>query len=146
MKNLTKITQEQLEAIKILGEYQEGKAVYIYGNISSLVGFESEEHGTLIINPFLDECGWGNVNPIEYYGNEFLNSDFLKIDFNDIEKYKNTEIIAVCNGEKEFEGSSYDFLDINEYLEELEELVFEAINNKIATKMFPSGKWTVYTK
>ena len=141
------INKKQLEAIKILGEYQMGKGVYICYDISPLIGFEHKESGTFIQNPFIDECGFGSVNPIEYYGEEFLNSDFLKIDFTDIEKYKNTEIIVLLDGEIEFEGMSYDFLEVNEYDMEVEEMILEATKNGISnTVRFSSGNWKVYTK
>jgi hypothetical protein len=32
-----------------------------------------------IINPFMDETGRFEVDPIKYYGDAFLNSDFAKI-------------------------------------------------------------------
>lgn len=141
-----KITEELLEAIKILGEYQMGKLVYASIDTSPLIGFENEESGTLIINPFLDDCGWATVNPIEYYGEEFLNSDFLKIDINTIGKYKETEIIAFCDCEKMFVGSSYDFLDANDYQEEVEAMVLEAVEKGYVKINFFSGKWEIYTK
>lgn len=146
MINLKKISEEQLEAIKILGEYQMGKSVYINCDISPLIGFEHEESGVLIVNPFLDDMGWGTVNPIKYYGDEFLNSDYLKIDISDINKYKETEIIAFCDGEEEFVGSSYELLDIYEYVDVLEDTVLEAVKNGVAEKQFTNGKWTIYTK
>lgn len=141
-----KVTKEQLEAIKILGEYQMEKSAYAYYDISPLIGFEQEESGIFIHNPFVDECAWSNVNPIEYYGEEFLNSDFMKIDVNDVEIYKNTEIIVFLDGEIEFEGMSYDFLEINEYNMEVEEMVFDAIRNNFGVGIFSSGTWKVYTK
>lgn len=141
-----KITEEQLEAIKILGEYQMAKGVYALYDISPLIGFENEESGIFIQNPFVDECSWFDVNPIEYYGEEFLNSDFLKIDFDDIEVYKNTKIIVFFHGRKVFEGMSYDLLDEKEYSVEIEEVVFDAIRNSFGFGVFPSGVWKIYTK
>ena len=138
--------QDMLEAIKIFGEYQVGKAVYINLDINPLIGFEHEDSGVLIVNPFLDEMGWGEVNPIKYYGDEFLNSDFFKMDISDIDKYKETEVIAFCDGEEEFVGSSYELLDINEYVDVLEDAVLEAVKNGVAEKQFTSGEWVIYTK
>ena len=140
------ITEKQMEAIKILGEYQMGKGVYINLDINPLIGFEHEDSGVLIVNPFLDEMGWGEVNPIKYYGDEFLNSDFFKMDISDIDKYKETEVIAFCDGEEGFVGSSYELLDINEYVDVLEDAVLEAVKNGVAEKQFTSGKWVIYTK
>lgn len=38
-----------------------------------------EYENTVISNPFVDECGMYEVDPVEYYGEAFINSDFLKI-------------------------------------------------------------------
>ena len=32
-----------------------------------------------ILNPFVDECDWYEVDPIEYYGELFLNSKFMDL-------------------------------------------------------------------
>ena len=46
------------------------------GNIDSgrIMGFEYQ--GMHIINPFITECGRFNVNPVDYYGEAFLQSEF----------------------------------------------------------------------
>jgi hypothetical protein len=36
-------------------------------------------YGIVIINPFTDESGINEVDPVKYYGDAFLNSDFAKI-------------------------------------------------------------------
>lgn len=141
-----RLSEEQLEVIRILGDYQMGKSVYISCDINPLIGFEHEESGVLIVNPFLDESGWGTVNPIDYYGDEFLKSDFLKVNVVDIAKYRETEIIAFCDGEEEFVGSSYELLDIYEYVDVLEDAVLEAVKNGVVEKQFTNGKWVIYTK
>ena len=40
-----------------------------------------EFDGMSIINPFLDYTGMFEVDPVEEYGDSFLNSDFLKMNF-----------------------------------------------------------------
>lgn len=39
--------------------------------------FESQ-HGDNIINPFLSECMRFEVDPVEYYGDAFMNSEWKK--------------------------------------------------------------------
>lgn len=38
-----------------------------------------EYDGIDILNPFVDECDWYEVDPIEYYGELFLNSKFMDL-------------------------------------------------------------------
>ena len=38
-----------------------------------------EYNGTEILNPFIDEYDWYEVDPIEYYGEYFLNSKFMDL-------------------------------------------------------------------
>ena len=38
-----------------------------------------EYDGIEILNPFVDECEWYEVDPIEYYGELFLNSKFMDL-------------------------------------------------------------------
>ena len=43
---------------------------------SGMMGFEFDE--IHIINPFITECGRFDVEPVEYYGKAFLQSEFCK--------------------------------------------------------------------
>lgn len=52
------------KALRDLGNYQMMISDINYDFIS----FEHEETGTNIINPFYDENGLNEVNPIKYYG------------------------------------------------------------------------------
>lgn len=45
--------------------------------------FTFNAYGYKICNPFRDELNMGEVNPIDYYGNKFLESDMMK----DIKKW-----------------------------------------------------------
>lgn len=54
-------------------------------NVLGLDGYEELKltsfmyHGTEIANPFVEETGSYSVDPVEYYGEDFLKSDFMKI-------------------------------------------------------------------
>jgi hypothetical protein len=47
------------------------------GNEKDLISFEF--NGIDIINPFINENATKEVDPIEYYGDDFLNSKFMYI-------------------------------------------------------------------
>lgn len=47
------------------------------GEMNGIISFEFE--GTTIINPFEDETGRFEVNPVEYYGDAFLSSEWSTI-------------------------------------------------------------------
>ena len=143
---ITKELKDKVESLKTFGEYQIRKNVYASLDTSPLIGFEHKESGVFIVNPFTDECDWNKVHPIEYYGEEFLNSDFMRLDLGNMKKYEDTEIVAFMDGELEYEGSSLDFLDINEFQCEVEEAIFETIENGCCQKEFTSGTWTFYTR
>ena len=71
------VSEEQLSRIKEVGD----KQLQIFDETGEYpedaIMFEFE--GIDIINPFLDEMGTDEVDPVEYYGEAFLNSDFMKI-------------------------------------------------------------------
>lgn len=139
----TKEIQDKLDGIKILNDYQVEKGVYASCDINPLIGFEHKESGVFIHMPFVDECDFNSVNPIEYYGEVFLNSDFFKVENYDI--YRNTHIVVLCDRKEEFNGLSYDFLEVNEYNAEVENMVLEAVEKEYAIAEFPSGTWEVFT-
>lgn len=60
---------------KILGELQSDLYEEV-GTQDDMVSFDSE--GQDIINPFMSEDFIVEVDPIEYYGDNFKNSDFMK--------------------------------------------------------------------
>lgn len=126
--------KKQLDNIRILGEYQIHKGVYMNFGISEMISFMYDD--IMVINPFTDECDMFNVNPITYYKELFMNSDFMKKikENTDMKKYLNTEIIVFKNNNKIFEGWSYDFLDENEYKQEIEEIVFMALERGAVIK------------
>lgn len=47
--------------------------------VSDFDCIEFDYDGMSIINPFLDENGVCEVDPVKYYGEKFLNSEFIKI-------------------------------------------------------------------
>ena len=143
---ITKELKDKIESLRAFGEYQIIKNVFGGLDTSPMIGFEHKESGVFIINPFLDECGELDVHPIEYYGEEFLNSDFMKVDLGNMNKYKDVKIIAFMDNELEYEGSSIEFLDINEFQCEVEEAIFEVIENGYSEREFTSGNWKFYTK
>lgn len=143
---ITKELKDKIENLKAFGEYQIRKNVYASLDTSYLIGFEHKESGVFIINPFVDECAWSEVHPIEYYKEEFLNSDFMRADLGNMKKYEDVEIIAFMDGKLEYKGSSLEFLDINEFQHEVEEAIFETIEKGCCQKELTSGTWTFYTK
>lgn len=58
--------------------------MYIQDNLTDTIGFQYNSiisfsyNGQSIINPVLDESGRFDVDPIEYYGKDFLDSEFIK--------------------------------------------------------------------
>ena len=52
------------------------KIVKETGETTECVGFEWQ--GFFITNPFKDETGRVEVDPVKYYGESFMNSDFAK--------------------------------------------------------------------
>jgi hypothetical protein len=64
-----------IEAIKKFADEQQDK--FNEGNDKDLISFEFE--GIDIINPFMNENATEEVDPIEYYGDNFLNSEFANI-------------------------------------------------------------------
>ncbi|QUH21901.1 hypothetical protein [Alkaliphilus sp. B6464] len=77
------LTIKQLKIIKRLGELQSNIMNEIGHCTDSMISFLHE--GMCIVNPFIDDTGRFDIsNPIEFYGDNFLNSDFIKF-VNDIE-------------------------------------------------------------
>lgn len=143
---ITEELQNKLDKIKVFGEYQMAKNVCT----SPSIGFEHEESGVTIINPFIDECGWEEVHPISYYGEDFLNSGFMKIELNNVDKYKNTDIIAIekdClkNTCLEYETDSYNFLYIYDFDVEIEKAVFNTIDNGYTQIQYDNKIIELYT-
>lgn len=68
-----------LSLARVLGELQVDEFNEADGDTSEMIGFESES-GTWVINPFVSECQRFSENPVEYYGQSFLSSDFTNID------------------------------------------------------------------
>lgn len=69
-----------LAALKIFGE-QQNKQIVGGSFPKDTVAFCFNE--TLITNPFLDEKGLYEVDPVKYYGSAFLQSDFMKVRIQD---------------------------------------------------------------
>ena len=144
---ITKELQNKLEEIKIFGKYQMAKNQCACPSIS----FEHTESGVDIINPFIDECGWGEVNPIEYYGEEFLNSDFLKVDLGNTNKYVNTPIfvketacvIGVCF---EYETDTYNYLYMYDFDAMVERAIFKVIERGSVILIHDGKEVEIYTK
>lgn len=68
IKHLAELQTEIVEEIcEATGEYHYEGVIY----------FESEP-GQNIINPFLSECMRFEVDPVEYYGDAFMNSEWNK--------------------------------------------------------------------
>lgn len=71
-----RITEEEMENIKVLGQLQADQFNDTGEDTSEYVGFESEETGQWVINPFVDESMMIEVDPLTYYGVSFFESDF----------------------------------------------------------------------
>lgn len=69
-------TPEQLAYIKELGQSQRYQSESEGGFPTDATYFEAK--GTLIIDPFTDETGQHPVDPVTYYGEAFLASDFME--------------------------------------------------------------------
>lgn len=79
---------EKLNKVDILLLYKLSKENYnesMYIN-KGVLGFEYED--AFISNPFVDEVAFEIVNPIVYYGNDFLESDFINLLKNIVELRK----------------------------------------------------------
>lgn len=75
-KDDNKLSETQLDVIKLIGEIQ-CDVFYETVSIKGMVSFEYDD--ITIINPFLDYSGDHKVEPIEYYGEAFLNSKFVEL-------------------------------------------------------------------
>lgn len=56
------------------------------GEDEPFISFKSEG-GINIVSPFFDECGTYEVDPVECYGDDFLNSKFMDLFKEDIVKF-----------------------------------------------------------
>lgn len=66
--------------IKILKNFSKLQLDILNENSSTKVNIVSFDYeGIQILNPFIDETGSYEVDPVAYYGKLFLNSDFLKL-------------------------------------------------------------------
>lgn len=71
------LSTKYIARIKALAEKQYND--FINGEpIDNMVGFVFCD--TLIINPFISENGMEDVDPIEYYGESFLKSEFCTME------------------------------------------------------------------
>lgn len=68
-----------MDIIKRLGELQIEMFNETHEDTSYYIGFVNEKEDVYVINPFYDTTVRFNVDPIEEYGDEFLNSDFVKL-------------------------------------------------------------------
>jgi hypothetical protein len=78
MKIFDVLTIREINLIKQLGETQ-SQLLECTGDLSSMIHFKFNE--SMIVNPFVDKDGFVAVDPIEYYGDIFLNSDFVKTSY-----------------------------------------------------------------
>ena len=76
MKNINDLLSKR--EIKLLKAFCEGQMLSASEGIEfNYISFEYE--GIEILNPFVDECDMYEVDPIEYYGNYFLESKFMEL-------------------------------------------------------------------
>lgn len=80
-ENNKKITDYLTEReIKILKRFSELQLDVLSEDINENINLISfDYHGMNIVNPFVDDCGCYDVDPVEYYGELFLDSDFIKL-------------------------------------------------------------------
>lgn len=69
------LNETQLKVIKLIGDI----STEISKNEQSdkIIGFYW--NNKFIVQPFIDVCSGAEVNPIEFYGEDFLNSSFIEI-------------------------------------------------------------------
>lgn len=70
-----KLTTEQLERLEKLGDFQTEMASKKGFSVKSVIGFEA--NNCYIIHPTRSECNMHKVDPVEYYGESFLKSQFM---------------------------------------------------------------------
>jgi hypothetical protein len=70
------MTHSHLNLIRKIGEMQSNRIEEGEESLNNIISFEFKKH--TIVNPFLDVTGRCEVDPIIYYGDSFLNSDFCK--------------------------------------------------------------------
>ena len=70
-----KLTVEQLERLEKLGDFQTEMVTKQKLTPQSMIGFETAH--SYIIHPTRSECTMYKVDPVEYYGEAFLNSHFM---------------------------------------------------------------------
>lgn len=70
-----KLTKEQLERLKKIGDLQAAIMNEIGYTPKSMISFSTEHYH--VIHPTLSECSSYKVDPIEYYGEDFLKSRFM---------------------------------------------------------------------
>lgn len=73
-----KLNEMQLKVIKVIGDLQFKMSSYGYGYIGEDVFVGFHWNGVYIVQPFFNESGTHDVDPIKYYKEDFLNSDFIK--------------------------------------------------------------------
>ena len=67
---------DKKELIKSIADLQTNIADEIGYTPETMIRFNHEGHE--IINPFIDESGTYEVDPVSYYGDSFLNSEWKK--------------------------------------------------------------------
>lgn len=70
-----KLSKKQLELLEKIGDLQMNIANEIGETPNSFVAFEHE--GTHVIHPTRSECSRFEVDPVDYYGQNFLRSAFM---------------------------------------------------------------------
>lgn len=75
-KSTVDLNMLDMNKIRQIGEKQMEDVHNNKENYDTLIYFEYQ--GIDVVNPFMDETSKKVVNPIEYYGDAFLNSDFAK--------------------------------------------------------------------
>lgn len=69
------LTNREIRLMKQLGIMQL-KALEYEDDYTDIISFQFE--GMTIANPFVEESDYAEIDPVEYYGKVFLNSDFMK--------------------------------------------------------------------
>lgn len=77
MKIYDVLTKREVKLLKALINAQELLMAEI-DDYSDIIHFLNDDD-CIITNPFLDESGSYEVDPVEYYGESFLNSEFMNM-------------------------------------------------------------------
>lgn len=72
------LNDRELNALKNFCSLQFTLMGELGGDDTNFVSFK-DESGVNIVNPFIDNCGIFEVDPVEHYGDDFLNSEFMNL-------------------------------------------------------------------